>query len=70
VSVPEEREDDVASCIQIVHGHEQFSKARLPKIVGQQFDVATSQVAGLWRGNRRRPSNEIPQLGDRTTEEA
>ena len=58
----EKRKNHVAARIDIVNGDEQLAKTRLSKIVGQQFHVPARQIVGIRRGDRRRATNQVPQL--------
>ena len=62
---PQHREHQIAPCIHVVDGHQQFTKPGLPEIVRQELDVLATELGRRRRGNRRRAPNQVPQLRQR-----
>ena len=65
----EQREDDVATRVDVVHRDEQLPEPRLSKIVREELDIPTGEIVRVRRSYRRRSANQIPQFGASAVEE-
>ncbi len=63
VRAGQQREHQIAPCVQIVRGDHELPKARLPQILREQFEIASRELHRRGGRERRRTSNQVPELG-------
>ena len=67
--VSEQREHDVASRINVVHGNQQLPETWLTEIVRQQLHVAAREIVRFRCRDGRGSANQIPKLRERSGEQ-
>ena len=68
VCVAEQREDEIAPRIHVVHGDEQLAEARLTEILRARARRSAGRARARRRRQRRCPANQIPQLRSSTVD--
>ena len=54
---------EIAARIHVVDGHEQLAESWLPEVLGDELDIAASELDRRRRRQRRGAPNQIPELG-------
>ena len=62
VILRQQREDEIAPRVHVVHGDEQLAESRLPEVLRDELDVAAPELGRRWRRQRRGAANQVPEL--------